>query len=382
MKILAIETSCDETSVAIVSDGPKILALETVSQIPIHRKYGGVVPEIASRNHTLAILDLLEKTIQAVFKKEKFQNAMKKIDALAVTTGPGLIGSLLVGINTAKTFGFLAQKPIYPINHLEGHIYANWINPVGESPNIKAQSSKSRHSESELVEDEESQWDPSVASLPQDDDPKIQFPAICLIVSGGHTMLVKMTDHRKYQILGSTLDDAAGEAFDKVAKLLKLSYPGGPEIEKRAKLGDPKTYNLPIPMQKDSSLNFSFAGLKTAVLYLTRKTSNLKINDLCANFQDVLIESLILKSLKAVKIHKPKSFLLSGGVINNQILRKKFEKRFKKNFPNLPIYFPPKSLCTDNAAMIGAAAYFHSLKTSGKNWYDIDIDTDSRGLEC
>ncbi len=349
MKILAIETSCDETSIAVISEGPQILACNTVSQIPIHRKFGGVVPEIASRNHTLAILPLLKKTMQEVFPNQNFQNSLKKINALAVTTGPGLVGSLLVGVNTAKTLGFLAKKKIYPINHLEGHIYANWIQPVGEIPNSKFQI------------------------------PNIQFPAICLIVSGGHTILVKITDHGKYKILGQTLDDAAGEAFDKVAKLLNLGYPGGPEIEKRAAKGNPKTYNLPVPMKKDSSLNFSFSGLKTAVLYLVRKNKKIKINDLCANFQNVLIESLLLKTSIALKTYRPKSLLLAGGVINNQVLRKKFETKFKKE---LPVYFPSQSLCTDNAAMIGAAAYFHSLKKSGENWYDINISADSRELNA
>ncbi|MFC1656401.1 tRNA (adenosine(37)-N6)-threonylcarbamoyltransferase complex transferase subunit TsaD [Patescibacteria group bacterium] len=362
MKILAIETSCDETSAAIVESG-KVLEVKTVSQISIHKKYGGVVPEVASRNHTLVILPTIEKVMKQVFKTSDFRKNIDKLDALAVTTGPGLVGSLLVGINTVKTLAYLSGKKIYPVNHLEGHIYANWIK-------------NSVISDSLLVTSKNKQTLENQSPATSNQSP-IQFPAIVLIVSGGHTSLIKMTGSGKYTQLGQTLDDAAGEAFDKVAKLLDLSYPGGPEIEKRAIKGNPNTYNLPVPMQKSGDLNFSFSGLKTAVLYLVRKTKNLKVNDVCRNFQDVLIQSLLEKTAKAVYIHKPKSILLSGGVINNQALRNKFSEYFAKN-KRAKLHLPERSMCTDNAAMIGIAAYYKSLKSSGKNWYDIDVDPNAK----
>ncbi len=337
MKILAVETSCDETSAAVIDDAGSVLDVETISQISIHKKYGGVVPEVASRNHTLVILPTIQKVLEKFSKNSDLKIALNNIDALAVTVGPGLIGSLLVGVNTVKTLGYLSGKKIYPINHLEGHIYANYI----------------RKSD-------------------------VEFPALVLIVSGGHTSLVKMLGHGKYETLGQTLDDAAGEAFDKVARLLGLSYPGGPEIEKLAKKGNPNTYNLPIAMEKSKDLNFSFSGLKTAVLYLVKKTKNIEKKDLCRNFQDVLIQSLLLKTAKAASIHKPKSLLLSGGVINNQALRKRFKEYFSKNFKNTRLYLPDRSLCTDNAAMIGVAAHYKSLKSPGKNWYDVDVNPNAK----
>ncbi|MFH1749751.1 MAG: tRNA (adenosine(37)-N6)-threonylcarbamoyltransferase complex transferase subunit TsaD [bacterium] len=360
MYILAIETSCDETSAAIVDQTGSVLAVETISQIPIHKKYGGVVPEVASRNHTLVILPTIQKVIKKVFKTDDLKIGLHKIDALAVTVGPGLIGSLLVGVNTVKTLGYLSGKKIFGVNHLEGHIYANWIKSsvTGYQLSVTGKQKLITNHQSPIT--------------------NIEFPALVLIVSGGHTSLIKMLDHGRYQTLGQTLDDAAGEAFDKVAKLLDLPYPGGPEIEKRAKLGNPETYNLPIPMEKSQDLNFSFSGLKTAVLYLVKKTKDIQKDDLCKNFQDVLIKSLLQKTSKATRIHKPKSILLSGGVINNKALRQSFKSYFQKHFKDINLYMPDLLFCTDNAAMIGAAAQYQSLKSSGKNWYDIDVDPNAK----
>lgn len=389
MLILAVETSCDETSAAVVNTAGEILAIETISQIPIHKKYGGVVPEVASRNHTLTILPTIQKVLKQTSKSSNLKTGLDSIDALAVTVGPGLIGSLLVGVNTVKTLGYLSNKKIYPVNHLEGHIYANWIQSsvTGYQLFVTSNQQTAINHRSQVTSNQSPLRLRSHSSLnlrvhpsesktgqTKSKNPKIEFPALVLIVSGGHTALIKMTGHGKYQTLGQTLDDAAGEAFDKVAKLLDLPYPGGPEIEKRAKQGNPQTYNLPIPMQKSQDLNFSFSGLKTAVLYLVKKTKNLKTDDLCRNFQDVLIESLLQKTAKAAKIHKPKSILLSGGVIHNKALRQSFESRFK----NINLYMPDQSFCTDNAAMIGVAAQYQSLKTSGKNWYDIDVNPNSK----
>jgi N6-L-threonylcarbamoyladenine synthase len=325
MKILAIETSCDETSIAIIDDGLKVELIDTISQVPIHQEFGGVVPEVASRNHTLALPWLLEK--------HKIHSKMAEIDAVAVTTGPGLAGSLLVGVNTARTLGYLFDKPIYPINHLEGHIFSNFINR----------------------------------------DP-IKFPALVLIVSGGHTQLMLMSGPDQYRMLGETLDDAVGEAFDKVARLLDLPYPGGPEVEKLARQGDPHAHILPIPLRYSKKLDFSFSGLKTAVLYLKLKNPEIKTSDLCASFQRSAIAHLLDKTVLAAKEHKVKSLLICGGVVNNKALKTNFEDTFSRRFPNIQVYCPEPWLCTDNAAMIGAAGYFHSLNSGGKSWYDVDME--------
>jgi len=284
MKILGIETSCDETALAILHD-LKIKQNLIASQIKTHAPFGGVVPHLAAREH--------EKNLPILFKKIKHD-----FDAVALTIGPGLSPCLWQGINFAKKL----NKPIIPINHLEGHIYANW---------------------------------------------PFEFPALALIVSGGHTQLVFLKKLMHYQVLGSTRDDAAGEAFDKVAKLLDLGYPGGPVIEKLAKKGNPKKYNLPSPMIHSKDYDFSFSGLKTAVLYLTKKQ---KINkpDLCACFQQAVIDVLLYKTKKAIAEFKPKSVLLGGGVVANQALRKAL---FFAKAPDL-------QLCTDNATMIAIAAHF------------------------
>ena len=344
MKILGIETSCDETSAAVVKHKKgrlEILSNIVSSQVDLHKKYGGIVPEVASRAHMQAIIPIIEESLN------KAKIKLKDIGIIAVTTGPGLIGSLLVGVNTAKTLAFITGKPLVSVNHLEGHIYANFI---CEMSNVKCQKSK------------------------------VKFPAVVLIASGGHTTLVYMKKHLSYKILGQTKDDAAGEAFDKVAKILDIGYPGGPIIEKLAKKGNPLRFDFPrAEMEGETirdkkgflkkllpNLDFSFSGLKTAVLYQVKskklKVKNRKyITDVAASFQRAIIDVLVQKTLWAAQRTKAKSILISGGVAANETLREKLKEEAQKN--GFHFFAPPKDLCTDNAAMIAAAGYFkYSVK--------------------
>jgi N6-L-threonylcarbamoyladenine synthase len=309
LSILAIETSCDETAAAIIKNG-KIMSSVIASQAKQHMKYGGVVPEVAARKHIPAILPAIQAAL--LNAKQKLDDT----DVIAVTQGPGLMTSLLTGIDTAKALATAANKPLLPVNHMEAHIYANFV------------------------------------------ESKIQFPALILIVSGGHTMLVLMKDHAEYEVLGETLDDAAGEAFDKSARLMGFAYPGGPKISHLAKSGDPKKFNFPRPMLNRPSLDFSFSGLKTAVLYeySKHKTSSKLKADMAASLQVAIIDSLIGKTEQAVKKYIPKTLMLGGGVAANEMLRKEFEKLAKKY--QLKYSIPKFEYCTDNAAMIGLAAHY------------------------
>jgi N6-L-threonylcarbamoyladenine synthase len=283
MNILAIETSCDETAVAVIIDG-KIKSSIIASQAKLHAKFGGVVPEVAAREHVTAIIP----TINLALKKAKVK--LTNIDEVAVTQGPGLITSLLVGIETAQALGAALNIPVLPINHMEAHIYANFVGKI-------------RNPKSEIL----------------------KFPALILVVSGGHTMLVLMKKHGDYKILGETVDDAAGEAFDKTAKLLGLGYPGGPALSKLAENGDPKKFNFPRPMINSKDFNFSFSGLKTSVLYEVQslKAISYKLKaDLAASIQAAIVESLVSKTERAIKQFKPKTLMLGGGVAANRMLRK------------------------------------------------------------
>ncbi|MDD5341991.1 MAG: tRNA (adenosine(37)-N6)-threonylcarbamoyltransferase complex transferase subunit TsaD [Patescibacteria group bacterium] len=314
MKILAIETSCDDTSVSLVNiaKGRVTVLLEVVSsQVNIHAKYGGVVPEVAARKH----IENIGPILKAVLAK----HPSRSIDRIAVTTGPGLITSLLIGVETAKTLAYAWDKPIVGINHLEGHILSCLI-----------------------------------------DSGKPRFPAIALVVSGGHTLLVLVTRIGKYSIIGQTQDDAAGEAFDKVARLLKLGYPGGPIIEKLARKGNPTAFDLPRPMLEQKNFDFSFAGLKTAVLYLYRdgKIPRGKINDLCASFQQATVDVLVSKTIKAARKYSAKSVLLSGGVAANQLLRSALSRQVKNGLGR-PFHVPKAKHSTDNATMVAVAGYYH-----------------------
>ena len=329
--ILAVETSCDETSIAIVKNGNEVIALTILSQMDTHASFGGVVPEIASRMHSENITMVLEETLQKANMK------VSDCDAIAVTYAPGLLGSLLVGIEFAKVLSYVYNKPLIKVNHLIGHIYANKI------------------------------------------DNHLHFPNLSLIVSGGHTELIKMTGDYEFELLGETLDDAIGESFDKVARVIGLPYPGGPNIEKLAKKGKP-TYNLPIPVN-DDTYNFSYSGLKSAVINLVHneKQRGKKINkeDLACSFQTVAVDELVRKLEKALKETNIKNVIIAGGVSANKFLREEINKICKKYKAELNV--PEFIYCTDNAAMIGAAAYPLFLK---KEFADLDLNGKSNENIC
>jgi len=328
MKILGIETSCDETAAAVVEDGVSILSNQIASQVEIHARYGGIVPEVASRQHILAIIPILKQAMAEA------NVSWGGVDGIAVTIGPGLAGSLLVGVNAAKAIALAHKLPITGVNHLEGHIYANWLNKC--QPN---------------------------------------FPLICLIVSGGHSDLVLMKEHGDYVVLGRTRDDAAGEAFDKAARILGLGYPGGPAIEQAASNG---TTSLKLPRAwLKGSHDFSFSGVKTALLRLVEgekvslsanQNSQLPTqNDAAASFQEAVIDVLVAKTVVAAKEHRVRQILLAGGVASNKLLR----YWLVENSP-IPVLVPEPVLCTDNAAMIAACGYyrFQAGKTDG---LDLDV---------
>ena len=311
--IFAIESSCDETSASIIKNGNEEIATVILSQIDIHKKYGGVVPEIASRNHTEAVTIVFEECLK------KANMTFDDIDAIAVTYGPGLNGALLVGIEAAKALALATNKPLIPVNHMKGHIYANKF--VGE----------------------------------------FKFPLICLVVSGGHTELIYMDKEYSFKRIGSTLDDSIGEAYDKVARVVGISYPGGPLMDKMASLGK-HTYNLPTP-KDDDSYDFSFSGIKSAVINLVHneKQRGREINkeDLATSFQETAIGILVKKTKRAVKEYNVKQLLIAGGVSANSGLRKELDK-IAKNL-QIELLKPEIKYCTDNAAMIGAAAYYAYL---------------------
>ncbi len=338
MKILGIESSCDETAAAIVEDGAKILSNVVVSQIDIHAEYGGVIPEIAARSHIEAINPVLHKAFADA------NLTIDDIDAIAVTHTPGLVGSLLAGTLAARTLAVLHDKPFYPTHHLKSHIYANWLS--GYQP---------------------------------------EFPLLAAVISGGHTQIIYMERHDHFEIIGTTRDDAIGECFDKVAKILGLPYPGGPAIANAAKNGNPTKYHLPIP--KVDGLDFSFSGIKTAVLRAVQKELNLPITtpsyelqkhlseqqiaDFAASFQATAVDILIKKLKKAAETHPAKSVLLAGGVSANQLLREELKKHFEKTHK---VYFPEPKFSTDNGAMVASAAYF-SIQSGEKasDPYQLDI---------
>ena len=311
--ILGIESSCDETSVSIVKNGTEEIATSTSTQIDIHKDFGGVVPEIASRHHVKNVTMVLEDCF------DKANMTMDDIDAIAITYGPGLIGSLLIGLETAKTLAFIHNKPLIPVHHIAGHIYAN-----------------------SLVKE-------------------LKFPLLALVVSGGHTEIIEMTDHYKFNKLGGTLDDAIGECYDKVARVIGLEYPGGPKIDKLAKEGQP-TYKLPVPL-KDDSYNFSFSGLKSAVINLAhneeQRGNKLNEADLATSFQKVAIESITTKIKKAIVEKGIKTVIVAGGVAANQGLRAAMQEVADEL--NVDLSIPPMKYCTDNATMIAAAGYYAYL---------------------
>ncbi|MFH1611154.1 MAG: tRNA (adenosine(37)-N6)-threonylcarbamoyltransferase complex transferase subunit TsaD [Patescibacteria group bacterium] len=342
MRILGIESSCDETAIALVTGRGNQLKVENstvLSQIQTHQQYGGVVPEVAAREHLSAIFPMLERELP-------FNG--QGIDVIAVTSGPGLAPALRVGVEVAKTLAWSWGVPLIPICHMEGHIYASWL------PCAKR----------------------LFSFFPQRVP---QFPALSLIVSGGHTELVIMNNHGKFERIGETLDDAAGEAFDKVAKMLGLQYPGGPNIAKLAVGGNKTAFNFPRGMIERDDFTFSFSGIKTSVLYTLRKNED-KLNDpkfrsdVAASFQEAVVDALVQKSMKAIEKYKPRSFILAGGVAANIELRNRIIKEGERR--RTRVFVPPFSYSVDNAAMIAAAGYFRAQDP--KNFVDpVDLVADS-----
>ncbi|HUC20273.1 MAG TPA: tRNA (adenosine(37)-N6)-threonylcarbamoyltransferase complex transferase subunit TsaD [Candidatus Polarisedimenticolaceae bacterium] len=331
MKILGIETSCDETAAAIVEDGTRILSSEVASQSDIHEAFGGVVPEVAARSHIEVMLPTVKQALAAA------RVGWDEIDAIAVTQGPGLIGSLLIGTLTAGTLAALKHKPLIPVNHIQAHTYAGFLLPTPPS-----------------------------------------FPLLSLTASGSHTQLVLFRGHGDYLVLGKTLDDACGEAFDKVAKMIGLSYPGGPEIELAAKVGNSNVFTFPKPKLGKDSLDFSFSGLKTAVLRAAQtavgrdfRTPSHEIpallsagqrNDIAASFQKTTVTILCDRLLQAYERHSPASVIMAGGVAANQALRAEITKRLP-----VGVIYPPLNLCTDNAAMIASLGFFQYKNGRGQS---------------
>ena len=313
IKILAIESSCDETSAAVVVNGREVLSNIIYSQIDIHTLYGGVVPEIASRKH----IEKVNQVIRTALKEADC--TLDDIDAIAVTYGPGLVGALLVGVGAAKAISYAKNIPLVGVHHIEGHIAANFI-----------------------------------------EDKTLEPPFMCLVVSGGHTHLVKVTDYGQFEILGVTRDDAAGEAFDKVARAIGLGYPGGPKVDKLAKEGNPDAIAFPKAKIADSPYDFSFSGLKSAVLNYVNKQkmmgAEIVPEDIAASFQQSVVEVLVSKTIKAAKAHGVKKIALAGGVASNSALRTRMQEACERNGFYLSV--PAPILCTDNAAMIGCAAYY------------------------
>ncbi|OGB73617.1 tRNA (adenosine(37)-N6)-threonylcarbamoyltransferase complex transferase subunit TsaD [candidate division Kazan bacterium RIFCSPHIGHO2_01_FULL_44_14] len=343
MKILAIETSCDDTGVAIVENGHRVLVNLVASQEKLHATFGGVVPEVASREHLKAVFPLIDLALQ------KAKSTPKKIDAIAVTVGPGLLGSLLVGVNAAKVLGYLWGKPVVPVNHLMGHIYAGFINR-----------------------------------------PKVGLPVLALVVSGGHSELVLIKKQGEYKYLGGTRDDAAGEAFDKVARLLGLGYPGGPAVAAEAaklQITNDKLQMLrrrgivlPRPMLGEDNLDFSFSGLKTAVAIVVANSKlhppaggpndNQVRAEIAHEFQSAVVDVLVGKLFRAVIQYQPKTIVLGGGVVANRELRKRVEELAGKH--NWRLAIPDFQYCTDNAAMVGAAAW-HIGISKNSQWYNVNV---------
>lgn len=316
--ILALETSCDETAAAVVENGTHILSNVIASQIDLHSKYGGVFPEVASRRH----IEVVHPVVQQALDEANL--TLNEIDAIAVTHGPGLVGSLLVGVNMAKGLALASGKPLIEINHIEGHIYSLWLMPEVHP---------------------------------------IAFPILTLVVSGGHTDLYLVTDHGTYKHLGGTIDDAAGEAFDKVGRLLGLPFPGGPSIDKAAQSGNATAFDFPRAIM-DDGYNFSFSGLKTAVLRQTKhyNQKKLPINDISASFQTAVIDALVTKTERAATAYGVTAVHLAGGVSANSALRKEMRQRL-----NIPVWYPSPILCTDNAAMIGSVAYYKLIHNHQTN---------------
>ena len=325
MLTLGIESSCDETSIAVVRNGREVLSNVVASQIEIHKQFGGVVPEVASRNHIIAISNVYKQAISEANITEK------DIDAIAVTYGAGLVGALMVGVNFAKSLAFSLELPLIAVSHIKGHISANYITEKSLEP-----------------------------------------PFVCLMVSGGHTAILEIEDYNKHKLLGTTIDDAAGEAFDKVARVLGLSYPGGPLVDAMAKKGEPNIKFLSHNML-EGTLNFSFSGLKTAVINYVhkcnQKNEEISVENVCASFQNIVAGTLATKAVEACKQAKLNKLVIAGGVSANSALREILGKKCSDS--NIELYLPSLKYCTDNAAMIGSAAYF--MIKAGEGLSDLSL---------
>lgn len=332
VKILAIETSCDETAASIIQNGNEILSNVVVSQIESHKRFGGVVPEVASRHHVESITTVINLAMKEA------ELSPSDLDAVAVTEGPGLIGALLIGINAAKTYAFVHDLPLIPVHHIAGHIYASQL----ERP--------------------------------------LQFPLISLVISGGHTELIYMKDHLSFEIIGETRDDAVGEAFDKVARVIDLPYPGGPHIDKLAQTGQ-NTFEFPRGLIKEDTYDFSFSGLKSAVINklhnYSQKGLEINKNDVAASFQSSVVDVLTHKTLRSLKEYDVKNLVIAGGVAGNSKIRQRFSELTEEN--GIELHIPALKFCTDNAAMIGAVAYHlynkdhrADLRLNGRSFIDIE----------
>ncbi|MBI5135246.1 tRNA (adenosine(37)-N6)-threonylcarbamoyltransferase complex transferase subunit TsaD [Candidatus Uhrbacteria bacterium] len=404
MRILGIETSCDETAAAVLefsspsTQAPsrrslwsgnidvKILSNVVHSQIATHRKTGGVVPEVAAREHVEKIIPVVEKALVSAGRKSEIRNPKSEtntkykilntkppIDAIAVTYGPGLITSLMVGVETARTLAWAWKIPLVAVNHMEGHIAAAWLQRKGIGFRVQGLGVKT---------------DPNPHTLTP-----IPYPALALVVSGGHTELVLMKKPLGYKIIGATRDDAVGEAFDKVAKILGLEYPGGPVVSRLAESGDPTVFPFSAPMIKSNDYDFSFSGIKTAVLYKVKeleirklagrvttlqaksyKLTPVVVADICASFQKAVVDVLVAKTIRAAKEYKIKTVILAGGVAANKQLREQLAAAVARELPITNYQLPIPSFCTDNAVMIAIAGYFHALKKQFTPWKKLDVN--------
>lgn len=353
MKILGIETSCDETSAAVVEDGVRVLSNVIFSQVPLHQKTGGVVPEVAAREHVVKIVPVIGQAVADAAKSLRLED----IDGIAVTRGPGLLSSLVIGTTAASTIARVLGKPLVGVNHIAGHIYANWLNPIGAKQGDHG-------------------WR---------DQHHVEFPCVVLTASGGHNELVLIKGHDRFELLGETLDDAAGEAFDKVARLLGMGYPGGPQIARAAHSGNARRYNFPKAYMGEDNYDFSFSGLKTSMLNFIREEHRVNgalsegfVADCSASFQEAVCGVLSDKLLRAAQKFRAKTVIISGGVSANQRLREMIREKIddayfhdskgkKVLLKHRPVFdFPAdNSFCTDNAAMIAGAAYFHIQRLGG-----------------
>lgn len=399
MNVLGIETSCDETAAAVVQDGKKLLSNVIISQIDIHKEFGGVVPEVAARNHIEVMVPTIEKALRDAFsgddsresidsKNKPSQNTdcslqtsqsdlWDQIDAIAVINGPGLQGSLLIGTLTAQTLALAKEKPLYPINHVEAHTYANFITEISSNTQY---ATRSTGSENKLQKTENGKM-PGVKKMDLPNNTP-RFPLLSLTVSGGHTQLVLFHDHGDYELLGRTRDDAVGEAFDKVSMMLGLGYPGGPAIARAAESGNSQAFSFPKG-KISKSRDFSFSGLKTAVLRhlqeligadysfpsfeIAQHLTQEQINDAAASFQRVAVQTLVDQTLDTYHVHNPETVVIAGGVAANQELRRQLSEQLP-----VSIEYAPLELCTDNATMVAARGYFSAISNESVSPYELE----------